>query len=351
MAAPLPFPVHVVERIVVVDHISGNRYGTRFAYHYGYFDVVEREFRGFAKVDQWDSEAFAALDPAGAAPVAANLEASAQVPPAHTVTWFHTGQWERRAEFDAALARDYYGQPQLGEPVVPAGLTVDEEREARRALKGSLLRREVYGLDGTRRQPHPYSVTESVSTVRCLQRRAGNRRAVFHTAPRETITLHYEREPDDPRVQHDLTLEVDDHGNVVRAAQVVYARATPDAELPPEERAAQAAVRVLLAENRMTEPLSEPGTYREPVPCEQRRYELTGIPPRPPRPDTGSTTLPAGPCRPPKSLSRQRQPEPHRRSGWSTTAAPISAATTSAAPRRWAAPGAARCCTSATPSP
>ncbi|OOK81720.1 insecticide toxin TcdB middle/N-terminal region family protein [Mycobacterium kansasii] len=132
---PLPFPVHVVERIVVVDHISGNRYGTRFAYHYGYFDVVEREFRGFAKVDQWDSEAFAALDPAGAAPVAANLEASAQVPPAHTVTWFHTGQWERRAEFDAALARDYYGQPQLGEPVVPAGLTVDEEREARRALK------------------------------------------------------------------------------------------------------------------------------------------------------------------------------------------------------------------------
>ncbi|ARG55434.1 SpvB/TcaC N-terminal domain-containing protein [Mycobacterium kansasii] len=276
---PLPFPVHVVERIVVVDHISGNRYGTRFAYHYGYFDVAEREFRGFAKVEQWDSEAFAALDPAGAGPGITNLEASSQVPPAHTVTWFHTGQWERRAEFDAALARDYYGDPQLGEPVLPAGLSVDEEREARRALKGSLLRREVYGLDGTRRQPHPYSVTESISTVRCLQRRAGNRHAVFHTAQRETVTLHYEREPDDPRVQHDLTLEVDDHGNVVRAAQVVYGRAIPDGALPPEEQAAQAAVHVLLAENRMTDPLDEPSTYREPVPCEQRRFEVTGIPP------------------------------------------------------------------------
>ncbi|MGV7501802.1 hypothetical protein PJJ92_29925, partial [Mycobacterium kansasii] len=42
---------------------------------------------------------------------------------------------------------------------------------------------------------------------------------------------------------------------------------------------AQAAVHVLLAENRMTDPLDEPATYREPVPCEQRRFEVTGIPP------------------------------------------------------------------------
>ena len=43
----LPFPVHVVERVETIDRISGNRFVSRFAYHHGYFDGVEREFRGF----------------------------------------------------------------------------------------------------------------------------------------------------------------------------------------------------------------------------------------------------------------------------------------------------------------
>ena len=37
----------------------------------------------------------------------------------------------------------------LDDTVLPAGLTVEEEREACRALKGSMLRQEVYALDGT----------------------------------------------------------------------------------------------------------------------------------------------------------------------------------------------------------
>ena len=57
----IPFPVHVVERVETHDRISGNRFVTRYAYHHGYFDGVEREFRGFGLVEQWDTEAFAAL--------------------------------------------------------------------------------------------------------------------------------------------------------------------------------------------------------------------------------------------------------------------------------------------------
>ncbi|TVR67918.1 MAG: toxin, partial [Candidatus Competibacteraceae bacterium] len=34
----LPFPVHVVERVETLDHISRNRFVTRYAYHHGYFD-------------------------------------------------------------------------------------------------------------------------------------------------------------------------------------------------------------------------------------------------------------------------------------------------------------------------
>ena len=57
----LPFPVHVVERVETYDHISRNRFVTRYAYHHGYFDGEEREFRGFGMVEQWDTEQFAAL--------------------------------------------------------------------------------------------------------------------------------------------------------------------------------------------------------------------------------------------------------------------------------------------------
>ena len=57
----LPFPVHVVERIETYDFVSRNLFVTRYAYHHGYYDGVEREFRGFGRVDQWDTEEFATL--------------------------------------------------------------------------------------------------------------------------------------------------------------------------------------------------------------------------------------------------------------------------------------------------
>ena len=44
----LAFPVHVVERTERYDHVAGTKLVTRFAYHHGYFDSVERELRGFA---------------------------------------------------------------------------------------------------------------------------------------------------------------------------------------------------------------------------------------------------------------------------------------------------------------
>ena len=57
----LPFPVHVVEKVTNFDHISRNRFVTRYAYHDGYFDGEEREFRGFGMVEQWDTQQFASL--------------------------------------------------------------------------------------------------------------------------------------------------------------------------------------------------------------------------------------------------------------------------------------------------
>ena len=291
----LPFPVHVVERTDVFDDISRNRFVTRFAYHHGYFDGVEREFRGFGMVEQFDTEEFAALNEDQQLSPATNIDASSHVPPVLTRTWFHTGIYFNRgrvSNFFAGLNDDqdrgeYYREPGLTDEkakkllledtVLPSGLTVDEEREACRALKGSMLRQEVYGLDGTENQPHPYSVTEQNFTLRLVQSKGENPHAVFFSHPLEAISYHYERIPDDPRVAHSLTLEVDEFGNVLKSAAVAYSRRKADVALEERDQKKQSELHVVYTENDVTNSVETADDYRAPLACESRSFELTGL--------------------------------------------------------------------------
>ncbi len=77
----LPFPVHVVERVETYDHISRNRFVTCYAYHHGYFDGEEREFRGFGMVEQWDTEEYTTLSESQTLPTGDNIQDSSHVPP------------------------------------------------------------------------------------------------------------------------------------------------------------------------------------------------------------------------------------------------------------------------------
>jgi RHS repeat-associated protein len=293
----LPFPVHVVQRMDIFDDISRNRFVTRFSYHHGYFDGVEREFRGFGLVEQWDTEEFAALNADQQLSPATNIDASSHVPPTFTRTWFHTGVYFGRegvSNFFAGLLDEkdigeYYREPGLNDEqarrlllddtVLPTGLTADEEREACRALKGAMLRQEVYALDGTDKQPHPYSVTEQNFAVRLLQPRGENPHAVFFSHARESLGYHYERGPSDPRTVHALTLEVDEFGNVLRSAAVAYGRRRPNPDLATRDQLKQTELQITLAENRVTNSVETADAYRAPLLCEARSYELTGLTP------------------------------------------------------------------------
>jgi RHS repeat-associated protein len=294
----LPFPVQVVERVETHDRISRNCFVTRYAYHHGYFDGIEREFRGFGMVEQWDTEHYETLEADGLLEGAENLDGASHVPPVLTKTWFHTGAYFEQGRISRQFEREYYreGGPTLllKDTVLPTdNLTSEEIREACRSLKGAMLRQEVYGLDGSDKEPHPYTVTEQNFTIRLLQRRAGNRHAVFFTHARETLNYHYERDPEDPRVSHALTLEVDDYGNVLKALAVGYGRRNPsaDAAFTPADHDKQTRLLITYTENSTTNPIDEtiknldgsikfPDAYRAPLPAETRTYELTGYEPQ-----------------------------------------------------------------------
>jgi len=288
-ATRLPFPVHVVTTVETRSHITGSRFSARFAYHHGSFDGHEREFHGFGMVEEWDSELIGVPDgEAGAPDGEDHVE---RLPPVHIKTWFHPGVRLDATRVSSCFAAEYYREPGAGaearsllldDTVLPDGLTPEEQREACRALKQSILRQETYALDGSAESVHPYAVTERNFTVRLLQP-AVDRHAVLLVHPHEVLTYNYERSPSDPRVQHTIVLEVDGHANVLKQAAIGYGRRRPDPSLPlATDREAQRRSRVTYSENTFTNAIDDSahaGDHRVPAPSETRTYELTGYSP------------------------------------------------------------------------
>ena len=293
----LPFPVHVVRRVETHDLVSHHRYATTRTYHHGYFDGVEREFRGFGCIEQLDADEITLP--------AANNAAEWRLPPVLTKTWFHTGVFQHGEGVSRHLAHEYYREPDddlellLPDTVLPPELDARAAREACRALKGLLLRREIYALDATPEQALPYSVQENNYAVRMIEPPRASRRGVFFTHSREALSMSYERKlyvvdgerRADPRVKHDFTLDVDDFGNPRRTAAVAYGRRFPEPSqrMTDEDRRAQARLTVVVSESDYTARVDSPHAYRNPLPCASRKYELYGVNPAAQRP--GATNL------------------------------------------------------------
>ena len=332
-ATKLAFPVHVAERVEVFDYIGRTRLVSTYRYRHGYFDGVEREFRGFGYVEQMDAESFG--DSGSLFTEDTDTEADAlEVPPVVTKTWLHTGAWPGDETVIQYMALDYFGAPSAADPqyvqkrnaflasllpdtVLPTdifqgagtrvsySLTGEEQREAVRALKGNILRQEIYANDGSAKAAIPYSVSARNYTIECFQPQGANRYGVFFTHPRETIDYHCERSPTDPRVAHGAILQVDPFGNALQSVSVAYARnlvasglqsapspvpgPTPNMAVDPSGfvQPEQLTALLTLNENSFTQPLDNPSAYRAPMLSETCVYELT----RPARPDDSAVYL------------------------------------------------------------
>jgi RHS repeat-associated protein len=278
----LPFPVYVVERVETEDWVSNNRFATRYAYHHGYYDGYEREFRGFGMVEQWDTEEINTLRAGDTSSTYTNLDVASFVPPVHTKTWFHNGAYIAEDVILRHFVHEYYREDPLAtllpDTILPRGLSDEEQGEACRALKGSLLRQEVYANDGTDKRRHPYIISERNYTIMWMQPKGINRHAVFFTHARETIDYHYERihEPaHDPRVSHQFIVEVDEFGNVLKSVTIGYGRRRSHL-IHEKDREKQIQTLVTYTDNQLTNPILEHDAYRTPLLYDSRTYELTG---------------------------------------------------------------------------
>ncbi len=214
----LPFPVQVVEKTIIIDNISGSKLTSSYKYHDGYYDQVEREFRGFGFVESCDTETIEEFDKSGTNPdfPVNRLNSELYVPPVYTKTWHHTGAYIEKGVITKQYEKEYYqGDPDaydFPDSVLNFDLSkssAETIRQAYVALKGAVMRQEVYGFDNGHEQGNPYTVTESNLEVNLIQAREGQRYAVFKVNPRESISYQYERNPADPRVQQEFTLKVD----------------------------------------------------------------------------------------------------------------------------------------------
>ncbi len=271
----LPFPVQCVDKTILKDAVAGTFYTNEYSYHHGYYDHAEREFRGFGRVEQTDTEDFTSFILSGANNV---VEEDLHQPPVKTITWFHTGVYFDEQKVLNQFEDEYNIGPfefDLPSTVLPAGLTANEIREALRACKGIMLRQETYAVDGSIDEGKPYSVSTHNCIVKLLQPQLENMFAVFLAHESESLNIHYERNLNDPRIAHTLNLEVDDFGNVLQNASVVYGRKITDAQLPSEIQKEQSDVHVVYTTNDYTNDFDVADTYRLKASAETKTYELT----------------------------------------------------------------------------
>lgn len=280
----LPFPVHLIEHVENIDHVSRTRSAARYAYHHGCFDPIDRELCGFGMIERFDAETFEdyVIGVAGIDGLQ-DTERAFQQPPVMTRSWRHLGDAGVRAGMQAQWAQDYFdGAPALSAPALPEGLSPEDIAACYRSLRGATIREEVFSPDGSALTEIPYQMTETAFEVRIVQPGGRGQPPVTLPVSVETIGINYERDPDDPRVSHAMVLERDDLGNVLQSATVVYPRRILEPELPAPVRNAQARLHVTCAEAQMTGdvldgmPLTD---HRLRVAWESRGFEVTGVAP------------------------------------------------------------------------
>lgn len=298
----LHFPVHCISKTITEDKISGYRFVSEYKYHHGYFDHAEKEFRGFGMVEQTDSETFEHWKKGNASNI---TEEPLHQEPVVIKTWNHTGAFlrkdkilnqfeeeywykEYKRQFDIDITQKAEKLPDARIELAPGidksvleNLSGQEWQEALRACKGMGLRTETFARDAIKygkdpearkRELTPYSVSIHNCVIELLQPKGRNKHAIFIVKESEAITYSYERNIEDPRIAHSLNIKLDEYGNVLESASVVYPRNKK--KLLKDIETEQENTVVIYTKNYFTNDINDNNTYRLRVASETKSYDL-----------------------------------------------------------------------------
>jgi RHS repeat-associated protein len=301
----LHFPVHCISKTITEDKIVGSKFISEYRYHHGYYDHAEREFRGFGMVEQTDAETFENWK----LQTATNItEADLHQEPVVSRTWYHTGAFLQKDKILSQFEKDYWyaewirlnpeskhkekplpdarliAAPGIA-PALLDNLSAQEWQEALRACKGMALRSEVFAKDAVKfgntddareKEMMPFSVATHNCLIELVQPKGKNRHAIFVVKESEAITYHYERNPTDPRVAHNLNIKLDEYGNVLECAAVVYARLLENIDnlLPEETQEEQKKTVIIYTQNQFTNDIVTTDAYRLRMPSEVKTFEI-----------------------------------------------------------------------------
>lgn len=265
----LPFPVQVISKIEHIDEISKLNLVTTYNYMHGYYDGYQREFRGFGRVDKQDAEIVAGSDDRLAGYSA----------PLLSKTWYHTGYKLPDERLADKYSSEYFqGFKKAFPPLCSKfanmqDLSPEDKQQAYMALAGEVLRTEIYGLDNIEA---PYLVHESSYQAKLLQKKNDNLYAIYFVHELELIGYDHEQKADDPRISHELLLEIDDYGNPTKYCKIYYGRFSNDALNEQKQ------IRMVLDLHEYVND-DNTGSYQLGVPCESRSYEVVDV--KPPNPN------------------------------------------------------------------
>ncbi|MEI5926533.1 SpvB/TcaC N-terminal domain-containing protein [Bacillus albus] len=304
----LHFPVLCISKTETCDQISGYRFVRSYRYHHGYYDHAEREFRGFGMVEQIDTEHFDHWIKGSGNNV---VDKTLHQDPVITKSWFHTGAFINKENILNQFAQEYWYEemarhgfavenhettlpdaamiPAPGlDPSIMDHLDSQEWREAFRACKGMGLRSEIFVHDADalsseatpeqmKKQLTPYSAAMQNCVIELLQPKGQNNHAIFVVKESEAVTYSYERNTEDPRIVHTLNIKLDQYGNVLESATVVYPRIKKNPSLPIETQEVQNKTLITYTNNIFTNDINTEDSYRLRLPAEMMTYELKGV--------------------------------------------------------------------------
>ncbi|MCF0075526.1 insecticidal toxin complex protein [Dyadobacter sp. CY261] len=302
----LPFPVHCLVKTTTKDKWRKTSFSNQYTYHHGYYDHQEREFRGFGRVEQTDTETFGEFAAVNQDSPYISLDHTLYQPPVKTITWFHTGAFLGKGRILDQYSEEYY-RPQAGdfqeislpEPDIEAlrTFTMDEWGEALRACKGMTLRQEVYEVSietDPLKKPEPVKLFTTAfhnCHIRCLQPKRSNKHAVFLVGESESIVFNYQLKLEggqiispDPRISHSFNLTFNEYGQVEEAITVTYGRVRLSGRDEDTDTLAlidqvQKKGHAALNSVRYTNHIDEQDFFRLPVPCQVSTFEVTGLKP------------------------------------------------------------------------